>query len=361
MKRISEMSDIQNRRNMKKIICILYTGILLCSCTNRDIKFDDFDYTTVYFPYQTPIRTLILGDESVGNNAIDLEKAFTIGVTMGGVYENTKDRVVTVAYAPELAENIVNTATGDTLMLLPEAYYDAEFLNQALVDLTIPSGEFSGKTRVQLNDAFFQDALSTEFHYVIPLRITDAVSDSVLVGDPASGVLRDTADVRKADHWKTIPKDYTLFGIRYINKAHGYYLYRGQRVNLNTNDITRYSERFVTDNVATLLTTSSLTENVMDHAAGLATDESFRMKLVFDHENQNVVVTRVDTTTADVSGTGIYYSKDDGESESYNGNKHRTIYMEYTYNDGTDDYQVNDSLLFIDTDVRFEEFTVTVY
>ena len=144
---------------MKKIISLLFTGILLCSCTNRDIEFDDYDYTTVYFPFQMPIRTLILGDESVGNNSIDLEKAFTIGITMGGVYENTKDRVVTIAYAPELAENIINTATGDTLMLLPETYYNADFLNEAQVDVTIPSGEFSGKTRVQLNDAFFLDAV----------------------------------------------------------------------------------------------------------------------------------------------------------------------------------------------------------
>ncbi len=346
---------------MKKIICILYTGILLCSCTNRDIEFDDYDYTTVYFPYQMPIRTLILGDESVGNNAIDLENAFTIGITMGGVYQNTKDRVVTTAYAPELAENIINTATGDTLMLLPEEYYNAEFLTEAQVDLTIPAGEFSGKTRVQLNDAFFQDALSAGFHYLIPLRITNAVSDSVLSGEVASGVLLDTADVRIADHWKTLPKDYTLFGIRYINAAHGYYLYRGQRLNLTTADTTFYSERFLTDNVATLLATTSLTENITDYAAGMATDESFRMKLIFDHDNQSVVVTRADTTTVDVSGTGIYYSKEDSESESYNGNKHRTIYLEYIYNDGTDDYQVNDSLVFIDTDVRFEEYTVTVF
>lgn len=346
---------------MKKIICILYSGILLCSCTNWDIEFDDYDYTTVYFPYQKPIRTLILGDESVGNNAIDLEKAFTIGITMGGVYENRKDRHVTIAYAPELAENIINTATGDTLSLLPEAYYNAEFLTEAQVDLTIPAGEFSGKTRVQLNDAFFQDALSAGFHYLIPLRITNAVSDSVLSGEVASGVLRDTADVRIADHWKILPKDYTLFGIRYINAAHGYYLYRGQRLNLTTSDTTIYSERFLTDNVATLLATTSLTENIMDHAAGMAKDDSYRMKLIFDHDNQSVVVTRADTTTADVSGTGAYYTKDDSESESYNGNKHRTIYLDYIYNDGTDDFQVNDSLVFIDTDVKFEEFAVTVF
>ena len=346
---------------MKKIISILFTGILLCSCTNRDIEFDDYDYTTVYFPFQMPIRTLILGDESVGNNSIDLEKAFSIGITMGGVYENKKDRVVTIAYAPELAENIIHTATGDTLSLLPETYYDADFLSEAQVNLTIPSGEMSGKTRIQLNDAFFQDALSAGFHYVIPLRITSAISDSVLSGELASGVSPDDADVRKPEDWKTLPKDYTMFGIKFINAAHGYYLYRGQRLNLTTNETTTYADRFLTDNVATLLSTTSLTENIMGHAAGMATDESYRMKLIFDHDNQDVVVSRVDTTTADVSGTGIYYSKDDSESESYNGNKHRTIYLDYLFNDGTADYQVNDSLIFIDTDVTFEEYAVTVF
>jgi len=355
------ISDLLNRREMKKLITILFTGILLYSCTNRDIEFDDYTYTTVYFPFQKPIRTLILGDESVGDNSIDLESAFSIGVTMGGVYENKVDRVVTIAYAPELAENIINTATGDTLRLLPESYYDADFLNTALVDLTIQAGELSGKTRVQLNDAFFQDPLSTGFNYILPLRITNAPSDSVLSGRVNSGVSYDTADVRNPEHWKTLPKDYTMFGIRYINAVHGYYLYRGQRLNLTTQVTETYSERFLTDNVATVLTTTSLTENIMDHAAGMSTDGSYRMKLTFDHNNQNVVVSQVDTATVDVSGTGIHYSKDDSESESYNGNEHRTIYLDYIYNDGTDDYQVNDSLLFIDTDVTFEAYAITIY
>jgi hypothetical protein len=256
---------------------------------------------------------------------------------------------------------MINTATGDTLRLLPESYYSAEFLTEAQVDLIIPEGEFSGKTRVQLNDAFFLDEMSAGFHYVIPLRITDAVSDSILSGELAAGVSLDTADVRKSDHWKTLPKDYTLFGIRYINAAHGYYLYRGQRLNLTTSDTTRYSERFLTDNVATLLATTSLNENIMEHAAGMATDGSYRMKLIFDHDNQDIVVSRVDTTTVDVSGTGNYYSKDESEAESYNGNRHRTIYLDYIYNDGSNDFQVNDSLVFIDTDVTFEEFTLTIF
>ena len=346
---------------MKKILTILFTGILIFSCTNRDIEFDDYDYTTVYFPFQRPIRTVILGDESVGDNSIDQEKAFSIGITMGGVYENDIDRDVTLAYAPELAENILNTTTGDTLRLLPESYYDAAFLDAATINLTIPSGELSGRTRVQLNDAFFQDPLSSGFTYVVPLRIVSAASDSVLSGEVSAAVSIDTADVRKADHWKTIPKDYTIFGIRYINEAHGFYLYRGQRLNLTTQDTSIYSERFLTDNSATMLTTTSLTENTMGHAAGMATDASFVMHLTFDHDAKNIIVSQLDTTTADVSGSGVYYSKDDEESESYNGNKHRTIYLDYIYNDGTDDYQVNDSLVFIDTDVTFEEFQISFY
>ncbi len=348
---------------MKKIITIVFTGILLFSCTNRDIEFDDYDYTTVYFPYQMPIRTLILGDESVGDNSIDLERAFTIGVSMGGVYENEIDRVVTLAYAPELAENVINTSTGDTLKLLPESYYDAAFLDAASIDVTIPAGELSGKTRIELNDAFFEDPLSASFNYLVPLKIIDAVEDSILSGIVTSGVAPDTADVRIIEEWNTVPKNYTMFGIRYINPTHGYYLYRGQRLNLTTQDTIAYSERFLTDNIATVLTTTSMTENVMGHAAGLssADDARFKMQLTFDHDSQGVVIARVDTTTADVSGTGTYYSKDDPESESYNGNKHRTIYLDYVYNDGTDDYQVNDSLVFIDTDVTFEEYQVTVY
>jgi len=355
------ISDLLKRRDMKKIITILFTGILLYSCTNRDIEFDDYYYTTVYFPFQMPIRTLILGDESVGNNDIDLEKAFTIGVTMGGVYENMEDRVVSIAYAPELAENIINTATGDTIMLLPESYYDAEFLNSAQVDITIPAGELNGKTRVQLNDAFFQDSLSAGFNYIIPLRITEAKSDSVLSGEVGTGVSLDTADVRNPNHWKTLPKNYTLFGIRYINETHGFYLYRGQRKNVATQEITSYSERFLTDNMATLLTTTSLTENIMEHAAGMSTDESFRMLLSFNHDNQSVTVSQIDTATVDVSGTGVYYTKDDSQSESYNSNHHRTIYLEYTYTDDADTYAVNDSLVFVDTDVTFEEFAVTFF
>jgi len=344
---------------MKKILIVLFAGLLAFACTNRDIEFDDYLYQSIFFPYQMPIRTVILGDEAVGDNTIDREGAFTIGVTMGGVYENNKDREITVAYAPELAENIINEASGDTLELLPETYYDAEFTESGTDNVTIPSGELSGKSRVVLSETFFQDPLTTDFHYVIPLRIIDAGSDTILSGIPASG--QDNPDPRNPADWNIIPKDYTLFGIRYVNETHGTYLYRGQRKNVATDEITSYSERFLTDNPLTMLSTASLSENIMGHAAGLATDESFSMHLTFDHGSQSVSVSQVDSTTANVNGTGSYFTKDESESEAYNSNKHRTIYLEYTYVEGTDTYAVNDSLVFVDTDVTFEEFTVIVF
>jgi hypothetical protein len=344
---------------MKKILIVLFTGILVFGCTNKDIEFDDFKYQSIYFPYQMPIRTIILGDEAVGDNTIDQERAFSIGLTIGGAYENRQERQITIAYAPELADSIIDAATGDTLELLPESYYDAGFLASPTDIIIIPSGEMSGKTRVQLNDAFFQDPLSAGFHYILPLKIIDAGPDTVLSGISGPGAT--SPDPRNPDDWNITPKDYTMFGIRYINEAHGYYIYRGQRRNQTTDEVTAYSERFLTDNPLTLLSTISLTENIMSYAAGQATDESFRMLLNFDHSGQTLAVSSLDSTTVDVNGTGSYYTKEQGESESYNGNKHRTIYLAYSYSDGTDNYAVNDSLVFVDTDVRFEEYTVTVY
>lgn len=337
----------------------MLAGVFLFGCTNRDIEFDDYQYQSIFFPYQMPIRTLVLGDEAVGDNSIDRERAFSIGLTMGGVYENDKNREITVAYAPELAENMIDAATGDTLELLPESYYDAAFMDGGSHLITIPAGQMSGKTRVDLRDEFFQDPLTADFHYVIPLRIIDAGQDTILSGLPGPG--QDDPDPRNPDHWNLLPKNFTLFGIRYTNEVHGYYLYRGQRRNTATDEITSYSERFLTDNPLTLLATTALDENIMGHAAGFATDETFRMLLDFNHDNQTLTVSQLDSASAVVSGSGIYFTSTEAEAEAYNNNKHRSIYLEYTYTDGTDSYAVNDSLVFVDTDVRFEEYTVTIY
>jgi hypothetical protein len=342
---------------MKKILYILSIVALLFGCENHDIEFPDFAYQTVYFPFQTPVRSLMLGDEVLGNNAIDLEHAFSIGASVGGAYKNEKDRVLTVELAPELASNITN-GSGDTLQLLPSEYYNATFDN-----IIIPAGSFFGQMRVDLTDAFFADSLSTVMHYVVPVRITDAAGDSILNGEPVSSI--DSPDPRIADDWKVTPKNYVLFGIKYINATHGVYLLRGKRTNTtNAEDVVVYSTRFIDDNDKTKLNTKSLTESYMSTVGGGANKESsnakYSMVLAFNESENSVSVSQKDTSTVSVSGTGKYYSKADSEAESMSGKKHRTLYLDYTYDDGANTYHVNDSLVFIDTDMKFEEFELIV-
>lgn len=341
---------------MKKIVYLLSIVTLLFSCTNQDVKFDDFAYQTVYFPFQTPVRTLMLGDEVLGDNSIDLEHAFSIGATFGGAYENSKDRILTVELAPELASNITD-ASGNELELLPADYYSATFDK-----IIIPAGSYDGKMRVDLTDAFFTDSLTIGLHYVIPVRITDAAGDSVLNGQALSGVA--SPDPRIPDHWATIPKNYVLFGIKYINETHGVYLLRGKKTNTSDpQDVVAYSTRFLDDNLQVKLSTKSLTESYMPTLGGYdieSTDAKYSMKLTFNESNKSVTVSQKNASTVSVSGTGKYYTKDDSEAESYTGKKHRTIYLDYTYEDGGNTYQVNDSLVFIDTDMKFEDFEVKV-
>jgi len=342
---------------MKKILYLLSIVTLLSGCENKDIDFPDFAFQSVYFPFQTPVRTLMLGDEETGDNSIDLEHAFSIGASIGGIYENTNDREITVEYAPELALNIKD-ASGNVLELLPAQYYNATFDK-----IIIPAGSFFGKLRVNLTDAYFADSLTTGLRYVIPLRITDAQGDSILSGLPASSVT--SPDPRVAADWAVPPKNFVLFGIKYINPTHGVYLLRGKRTNVNNSlDVVTYSARFIDDNDMTKLTTRSLTENYMSTVGGGSNKEAtlakWSMKLMFDKDNKSVTVSRRNATTVSVTGTGKFYSKADAEAESYNGKKHRTIYLDYTYIDGANTYHVNDSLVFVDTDMKFEEFAVVV-
>lgn len=342
---------------MKKIFYLFGLIALFYSCTNHDVVFDDFAHQGIYFPYQYPVRSLMLGDEVIGDNSIDLAHAFSIGVSMGGVYANTKDREVSVAFAPELAAKITD-ASGNMLELLPASYFNATFGK-----IIIPAGSFMGKMRVNLTDAFFNDPLTTGLHYVVPVRITSAApGDSVLQGSPVPGIA--SPDPRNTAHWLITPKNFVLFAVKYINPTHGVYLIRGKRTNkANPLDVVTYSKRFIDDNDMTKLTTKSLTENYMSTVGGTNKELSnakYSMILTFNSTGKSVMVSQKSASTVVVSGTGKYFSKTDPGAESYNGAKHRTIYLDYTYQDGVNSYQAKDSLVYVDDDMKFEEFQVVV-
>src|SRR5690606_5397018 len=124
----------------------------------------------------------------------------------------------------------------------------AEYFNATFDEIVIPAGSFTGKMRIQLTDASFEDPLTRGLRYVIPVKIVSASGgDTVLNGLPLDYI--ESPDPRIIEDWIIPPKNYTLFGIKYINPLHGMYLLRGQRINLSSGEEeARYSARFLTDN-----------------------------------------------------------------------------------------------------------------
>ena len=93
---------------MKQLIAIsgiLFLTLGLPSCYNDDWSFPDFDYTTTYFPYQYPVRTLVLG-EYMFDNTMDNQLKFLISARMGGVYKNGENINVEIAVTPSLTDSL---------------------------------------------------------------------------------------------------------------------------------------------------------------------------------------------------------------------------------------------------------------
>lgn len=342
---------------IKKILLTLGVVATLLSCENKDVAFDDYEAQTVYFPIQYPVRTLALG-ESRYDNTIDLQHAFSVGVGFGGAYENTKDRVVKIELAPELAEGI-HTGNGDSIRVLPSEYYEAMDFDQ----IVIPAGSFSGKVRVQLTDAFFADTLSIGVNYVIPLRITSETEDSVLNGWALSEVL--DPDPRKTEHWNAgyLPKDYTLFAVKYINSMHGVYFLRGAVNTLdaqggNAIDTTVYSQKYNTQDLQEELTTVSLTENVMTRLGG-SNKNGVTMNLVFNEANKTITIVPTDEgVTTPVSGTGSYVDANDPAADVYAEKGHRTLFLDYEYEYNGSFHHAMDTLVYRDNNLTYEEFSI---
>jgi len=336
---------------LKYIVCILLV-MALASCENQDIVYPDYEVSACYFPYQTPIRTLILGKYDQGNNENDNNQRFEIGVTMGGVYSNEEDRQVHFELDNSLLDNVANVQT------LSTEFYTIETTSP----VTIPAGSTKGRISIQLNNTFFNDPMSfahdNEVNYVIPLRITEAENlDTVLVGRSS---LEAPNKVNPAD-WDELPKDYTLFGIKFINKYHGHYLRRGIDVltDADGNEVENvYHNEFVVKDEVVMLTTSGNQSVQLQNTVrrgGENSPRNLNMELVFGTDNS----CRIISTEGDpynISGSGMYVE----DADEWGGLPRDVIYLDYSYTDmaNNETHQVKDTLVIRDRAVVFEEFTV---
>jgi hypothetical protein len=339
---------------MKKLFFILLAVFIAFSCENTENDFPDFEFKAVYFPVQYPVRTLVLGEDRL-DNSLDKEHKFHIGAVIGGMYENNRSWRVDYALDESLASNLVRTGPNDTIRVLPAAYYSMTPAGT----ITIPSGAFQGKVLVQLTEDFFNDPLAITGSYVIPLRITATDADSILTGLPAQEVTN--PDKRRATDWdaNALPKDFVLFGIKYINPYHGAYFQRGIDIKYQADGVTpvdtaRYRERYVEQDRRRQITTTGRMTAIMN-GVGRFVGGSNALMLAFS-DNNAIVVDSVTSSINKAYGTGQYIPK----GETWGGEPQNAMYLQFQYSNAGFIHKVYDTLVFRNNGVVFEENIVRI-
>lgn len=163
---------------MKNALILLIFAVAMVSCYPDYIS--DYDYDSIYFPYQTDVRTFVVGE------GMSIE----VGTALGGVRENTRDRVVNFS----IDNNLVNAATlalmkggsqyikdaiapVTTLLPIPSNYYTLSNNSK----MVIKSGQHMGSIVMKIDSAkFLADPNALFANYAIPFYIVSADADTVL-------------------------------------------------------------------------------------------------------------------------------------------------------------------------------------
>lgn len=351
---------------MKKILIYIVIVIGVMACKDQKFEFQDYDHTAVYFPLQLPLRTLSMGEDRI-DNTLDKKFQFDIGVSIGGLYAtNNKDWTVDFLVDNSLTNNVYTIANKDTIKIqpLPGEYYTLDSPSP----VTIAKGSFNGRIRVQLSDAFFDDPLSITGAYVVPLRLTDTSADSILVGTPASIDLQnpDKIDINDWQAGKS-PKDWVLYGIKYINGYHGSYLQRGKVITYAGStpiDTVYYRDKHVErDNIVFLKTTgraSAVTNFISKNTSGTG---GYAMNLEFANmwgtPGGPIVISPSEGSLYSVTGSGQFLDKETS-TESIIGIDMQSMHLNYTYEDQENTYVATDTLVFRDRDLKFEENSIII-
>lgn len=348
----ARLNKLINKKNMKhfkflSILCVGAVSLFMSSCQNQDVEFPDFDYSTVYFAYQFPVRTIVLGEDTYDTSLDNLHKC-KIYATMGGVYKNKKQIDIDFVVDNTLCDHLTYP-DGSNVVAMPSNYYSLSgnkiSLNQTL----------SGAVDVQLTDAFFADAKSIKNTYVIPLRMTKVVNaDSILSGVPK------VANAPKTNllYWDILPKDYVLYCVKYINQWHANYLRRGKDVITSgaTTTTNIRHKQFVENSEISLLTTASLMSVSYPITVADMTNTNTTCTLLLTFDNQGKCTVSAQTAGFTATGNGTFVN--DGEKKSW-GNKDRdAIYLDYSVTmTGGKTYSTKDTLVVRDRGVKMELFS----
>jgi len=375
------------KRNMKKLILFLLILTALSACHNAANSFDNYDYSTVYFAYQYPVRTITLG-EDIYDNSLDLQHKCQIQATIGGVYTTDHDVIIDFVVADTICNgyNLVSslvagrTAADPTVAITPMPH---DYYTLASNQIVIKKGDISGGVEVQLTDKYFADPLAVKNQYVIPLLMTKVSgADSILQGKPLN--VGTHPRMLYTAGWSVAAKNYVLYAVKYINPWHGFYMRRGVDVlngaisgttYVNSSNV-RHPVEVTTYDAATdtksadkylnYLTTTSMTGlifpvtlknatgTILKNAAG--TNLVYNLNLTFDASG-NCTVTSSNPTVFTASGTGQFVKK--GEKNSWGNVDRDVLYMNYSINDISNNITVatKDTLVMRNRGVVMEQFT----
>lgn len=334
-----------------RIYMILVLGACLSavsSCKNQDIEFDDYGYSAVYFARQTPVRTLVMGEDTYDTSS-DNEHRCKIYATISGVYSNTKKVEIGIEVDNKLCNNLYYDAECTIpVKAMPADYYELSS------DRIVLDKEMMGAVDVRFTDKFFDDPDAIKNTYVIPVRMTDvANADSILSGKTS---VPDAALTNSA-LWTVLPMNYVLYCVKYINEWDGNYLRRGKDVITsggNTTENVRHKEYVEYDDVCNI-DTRNLTTAVMPVSL-----EGFGdYELVLSFNDEDVCTVATETSGFSISNGGGKFVKD-GDKKSWGNEDRDVIYLDYTIRNETTGASCHtlDTLVIRDRGVAYETFSL---
>lgn len=342
------------KHNILKTLCALgLFGALCVSCENGDASFPDYEEgTTVYFPYQYPVRTIVLGDDEY-DTTLDKNHQCEIRATFGGSY-NGSNGSVQVAVDESLVNNLT-FSDGSPVKAMPTSYYQLSTNNLAF------GGTFYGITTVQLTDAFFADPDAIKATYVIPVVMNSQSGFQRIL----SGTLKEGASPIRTDasQWEVLPMDYVLYCVKFQNKYTGFWLTNGNTSidNIEKAGTVEIKTRSLNSSIYTV---SYQRRYETRQADGSSKWEdrmlSVDLLLTFDSSDKCTITSLTDGYQA--SGSGSF--TDNGATKSW-GNKDRDlIELNYTIDFGLDDFgnhiegaAAHEKLVWQRSGVTTEEFT----
>jgi hypothetical protein len=314
---------------MKNILIMAIGCFFIASCSNKDVEFADYDYQTVYFAYQYPVRTITFG-EDIFSTELDNQGKCEIMATTGGVYYSKKNVSIGIAVDNSLlGSGMLYKAGGDTVYAMPANYFTL-----AASNITIAEGSLTGGVQVQLTDAFFNDPKSIKNAYVIPIRMTGKSNvDSILSG-----------------------KNFILYAVKYVNTWHGNYLRQGKDVVTGSYNqtISRHKQYVEDDEVNKLYTrTKSKIDFPVVFKDKNGVNVNCTLVLSFDEAGNCTVSAGGSNFTA--TGSGQFVKK--GEKNSWGSKDRDALYLKYEVTLTDMKVSSTDTLVLRDRAVTMETFT----